>query len=88
IQDHLHFIETADPLVVSYMISDNANGDKWKDILVLINGDKTQKSIKMPLGKWTLAGDGNEINEQGIKDIDSTVITLPAGTAYILFSGQ
>jgi pullulanase len=88
IQEHLHFIEAADPLLVSYQIKGNANGDKWKNILVMINGDKADKNIKLPPGSWTLVGDGNEINEQGIRNIGSTELTLPGTTAYILFDAS
>jgi pullulanase len=88
IQEHLHFIETGDPLLVSYQIKGNANGDKWKNILVVINGDKADKNIKLPPGSWTLVGDGNEINEQGIRNIGSTELTLPGTTAYILFDAS
>jgi len=88
IQKHLQFIETTNPLVVNYQISGHANSDKWQNILVLINGDKANKTIKMPVGNWTLAADGNEINEQGIKKISSNEITLPGTTAYILFAAN
>ena len=84
IQDHLHFIDIADSLVVAYQINNNANGDKWKNILVLLNGNTTDKNIQLPLGKWTLAVDGNLINEHGLRQVTSSVI-LPATTAYVLY---
>ncbi len=85
IQDHLQFIDMTDPLVIAYQIKGNANNDAWKDILVLINGDATEKTITLPTGKWQLASDGNIVNEKGIKQIAAATITLPATTAYILF---
>ena len=74
-----------DPLIIGYQIKDNANGDIWKDILVLINGDATYKAITLPKGNWKLASDGNTVNEKGIKQVIDATITLPATTAYILF---
>ena len=85
IQQHLQFIETEDPLFIAYQISNNANGDKWKNIIVLLNGDKTNKEFSLPKGKWKLAVDGNTINEKGIQTLQSTV-TVPATTAYVLYS--
>ena len=85
IQQHLQFIETEDPLFIAYQISNNANGDKWKNIIVLLNGDKTNKEISLPKGKWKLAVDGNTINKKGIQTLQSTV-TVPATTAYVLYS--
>lgn len=84
IQDNLKFLETEDPLIIAYQLTNNANGDKWKDILILLNGTPTDKTIKIPAGTWTLAGDGNTINEKGLKQISANV-TLPSATAYILY---
>lgn len=85
IQEHLKFIETGDPLLIAYQLTGHANGDPWKDILVLLNGSQQDKTIKMPDGNWALAGDGDVINEKGIKKPVSSQITVPASTAYILY---
>jgi pullulanase len=83
IQQHLQFIETNDPLFVAYKITGNANGDKWKNILVLINGDTKSKEMKLDAGKWTLVNDGNIINENGIRKINDQ-IEIPATSLLIL----
>jgi pullulanase len=85
IRRHLVFMDIADPLVIGYQLTDNANGDKWKTIMVLLNGSKDDKSISIPPGSWTLVGDGNTINPKGIKTITGPVVTVPATTAYILY---
>lgn len=82
IQEHLSFIDTADPLFIAYRLS-NVEGDNWKDILVLINGDKGPKPFQLPPGSWILAGDGNTINEKGIRQVKTTV-NIPPTTTYIL----
>ena len=84
IQAHLHFIDIEDPLVVAYQINNHANGDKWKDILVLLNGNTTDKNIQLPPGKWKLAVDGTKIDENGLGQISSNLI-LPATTAFVLY---
>jgi pullulanase len=84
IQKHLKFIDTEDPLLLAYQINNYANGDHWKDILVLLNGNKADKTIQIPAGNWILAVDGNDINEKGIKQLASKV-TVPATTAFILY---
>lgn len=84
IQKHLKFIDTEDPLLLAYQINDYANGDHWKDILVLLNGNKADKTIQIPAGNWILAVDGNNVNEKGIKQLASKV-SVPATTAFILY---
>lgn len=84
IQNHLAFTTTEDPLLVIYQINNHANNDKWKDIIVLLNGEAKDKNIQLPLGKWTLVTDGNTINEKSTIYFSNTIL-LPATTGYILY---
>ena len=84
VQDHLKFHDTNDPLLLAYQINDHANGDAWRDILVILNGDSTDKEFDLPAGDWTLAVDGVSINEKGLKNIAAKVL-VPATTAYVLY---
>ena len=86
IQNNLKIFETGDACLIIYQISNNANGDKWKNILVILNGNTSEKQVKIPAGNWTLAVDENTINEGGIKKIEGENINIPATTAYILYS--
>lgn len=85
ISKHLQFLETADPLTIAYRISGHANGDQWKEILVLLNGSRQEKNFSLPAGQWTLAVDGDIIREKGIKKISASVVQLPATSAWVLF---
>ena len=85
IREHLKFIETGDPGIVAYRIGGNANGDKWKNILVVFNGNTTDKKITVPAGNWKLAADGHSINDKGIKDIGAGEMPLAATSAYVLY---
>jgi pullulanase len=85
IQTNLNFLDTKDPNIIAYQISGNANGDAWKNILVIFNGNTTDKKINIPKGNWTLAVDGNAINEKGIKQVSTGETAIPATSAYILY---
>ena len=85
IQSHLNFLDIRDPNIIAYQISGNANGDSWKNILVIFNGNTAEKKITLPGGTWTLAADENTINEGGIRNIEAGEIPLPATSAYILY---
>jgi pullulanase len=73
IQQHLKFTETNDPLFIAYQLIDNANGDEWKNILVLLNGDTASKKMTLPPGEWILVADKNSINEKRIKKLEGEV---------------
>ena len=84
IQEHLKFIDNNDPLLLAYTITDHANGDEWKDILVIFNSNKTEKEFALPKGDWTVALDGNTVNEAGIKQVNKKMI-VPAISAMVLY---
>jgi pullulanase len=86
IRKNLKFLETSDDGLINYIIRNNANGDSWKNILVVLNGNASEKMVKIPPGNWTLAADENGINEKGIKNINTPNLTIPATAAYILYS--
>ncbi|WP_428327779.1 type I pullulanase [Mucilaginibacter sp.] len=86
IQNNLKFLDSGNPATIAYQISNNANGDSWKNILVILNGNTSDKTVRIPAGKWILALDGDTIIEQGIKSIESESLTIPATSAYVLYS--
>jgi pullulanase len=83
IQQHLEFLDMNDPMIIGYRLKDNANGDAWKNILVLFNGDAADKTVKLPAGKWILAVDGETVNLKAIKQVGGTV-TLPGTSAWVM----
>ena len=85
IQQHLFFTETNDPSVIAYQLTGNANGDSWGTILLIFNGSKDAKTVSIPAGSWTLAADGDKIDEAGISQVSSSMVSVPGTTAYILY---
>jgi pullulanase len=84
IRRHLNFIETSDPSTIVYQLTDNANDDKWKTILVILNGSKDAKTVTIPAGKWQLVSDGNQTNQAGISSVSGSAVIVPGTTAYVL----
>jgi len=85
IRQHLHFIESGQEGVIAYQINGNANGDKWKDILVLLNGNESAKTVKMPVGNWNLVVDGEVVNPLGIKKSISGEVEVSGTAAFVLY---
>lgn len=81
---NLHFLDITAKNLIVYQIKDNANGDKWKDILLIFNANRTETTINLPEGKWKIALQGNQINERGIKTVKERVVVAPL-SAMILF---
>jgi len=86
IQANLKFVDTGDAGVIAYQISNNANGDKWKNILVVLNGNPLAKTVKLPAGRWKLVADENTVNEKGIRILGGVGLDIAGTAAYVLYS--
>ncbi|MFV0391566.1 MAG: type I pullulanase [Paludibacteraceae bacterium] len=58
----LKFVEFGIPNVVAYTLSENANGDSWKEILVIFNGNRKNVTIQLPEGEWNVVCHNGEIS--------------------------
>jgi pullulanase len=82
VRSHLQFRRMEDGLL-SYQISGYANGDKWKEILVIYNA--RNQSVSYPLeGTWYSAVKGDTFYE-GPMEKEPESVTVPAQTMAILF---
>ncbi|HEX3385995.1 MAG TPA: alpha-1,6-glucosidase domain-containing protein, partial [Mucilaginibacter sp.] len=85
VRGHLHFMDSGDPGVIAYQLNNNANGDQWKNIIVIFNGNGSDKKIIIPQGNWKMVVDGNVVNEKGIKSVAAGEMTISASSACVLF---
>ncbi|RYY41307.1 MAG: type I pullulanase [Chitinophagaceae bacterium] len=84
IRKHLRFGAETDPLLLTYRIQ-NAPGDQWKDIIVVLNGNTHATSVEIPGGTWMLAADGQRVAAQGLRSVRGKHVQVPASSAWILF---
>lgn len=82
IQKHLEFLEYTGENFIGYRLNENANGDSWSNILILLNGSDLRKTINLPQGKWNLVGNGSEIDQSGFSEHQG-VFTIPPISALI-----
>ncbi len=84
LKEKLHFLETGNPHVVAFSISDHANNDKWKNILVVYNANKWPHTHNLPKGDWQIAVKDTWIVEEGIKKASGSV-DVPPISMMVLF---
>lgn len=85
IREHLKFIDTKDQNLIAYQIGGNANGDNWRNIMIILNGSTTSTKFNLPDGRWRLVADGKTIDEKSMKAVNGGTIVLPATSAYVLY---
>ena len=84
VRRHLEFIPTP-ACTVGFRLKDNANGDSWRDIIVLLNASKTAQKIAIPEGCWTSICQGGIINLAGIAEHKGKEITVAPQEALIIY---
>lgn len=84
IADHLTFFDIYKSGVVGYEITGNANGDEWKNIVVVYNANKSDYVFTLPPGKWQVAVKDAWIVEEGLEESYGT-IAVPPISLLVLF---
>ena len=83
VREHLEFLPTADN-VVAYRLKNHAGGDKWNNIIVVLNANTKEITQQVPAGNYTIVCCYQQINENGMGNINGTKVNVPAQTALII----
>lgn len=83
VRQHLEFLPVEDCLV-AYRLKDNAGGDSWKNIIVILNSAKNARNVTIPAGKYTVVCREGVINEAGLGTVEGSQVRVPAQSALIL----
>jgi len=60
LNNHISFINSPKN-TVAFILKDNANGDKWKDILIIYNANRYDVNMYLPEGQWNLIGNKHTV---------------------------
>ena len=83
VRQHLKFIPTSD-CTICFRLKDNANGDSWQDIIVILNASKKAQKVAIPEGCWTSVCEGGIINLAGIAEYKGKEINVAPQEAIII----
>lgn len=84
IAKHLVFDKNTDENVISYTLRDHANGDSWKEIKVIFNGNTKEVPVKIPKGKWTLIAQDGLLKADGLGTTNGGKMSVTPTSALIL----
>jgi len=85
VQQHLKFLNMLVPNVVGFTLTDHMNGDSWKDILVIYNGNRRAVRVNIPSGEWNVVCHDGQINMNGISIVTDTTFTVAPSSASIMY---
>ena len=87
IRHHFRFSKHYQPGVVAYSLTEHANGDEWKEIRLIFNGNKSEIEFPLPENKlWKIVARDQQIDSSGIENYSGSHIKVPAISMLMLVS--
>lgn len=84
VQKHLRFLNTEGDNIIAYQISDNANGDEWKDIIIVFNGNKEAREVELPEGDFQVIIRDGSISEDGLGQQRGGKVSVNGRSALVM----
>jgi pullulanase len=85
IRNHLIFSSEYQPGVASYVLINHANGDEWRTILMVFNGNSSEITFKlMPQINWRVVAHDETIDTNSQKFVEGTEIIVPGISMLML----
>ena len=72
INSHLQFLNSPEN-TVAYELTDHVNKDKWGNIIVVYNPNKTVATINLPSGKWAINATSGKVGESTLGQAEGSV---------------
>lgn len=83
VRKHLEFVD-APKGVVAFRLKDNAGGDAWRNIYVVLNSQKTPQNMKVAEGSYTKVVANGKVNADGLGLISDSTLTVAPQSALIV----
>jgi pullulanase len=76
IDQSMNFLPDAPANVVAYILGDHANGDSWKDILVIYNGTRQAQEVKVD-GDWIIVANDQQAGTDPLASVTDKIEVQP-----------
>ena len=84
VKKHLEFLDTDTDCVVAFMLKNHAGSDSWNNIIVILNGNRSAKLVKIPKDRYQVVCCDGEINENGLGEVNSDRVLVKPQSALII----
>ena len=83
VRKHLEFLD-APTGVVAFRLKDNAGGDSWSDIIVILNANRHSVDVNIPDGLYTAVTKDGVVNTGGLGTVSGGKASVEAQRALII----
>ncbi|CAM2923978.1 type I pullulanase [Paenibacillus sediminis] len=89
INKNLQVIHSSDN-IVAFKLGEFAGGDSWKNIVVIYNGNSTDKQVSLPTSSstWHVVVSDHEAGTNVLDDITSNQVTVPRLSMMVLYDNE
>ncbi|MCQ2288318.1 MAG: type I pullulanase [Muribaculaceae bacterium] len=82
VKSKLEFLPSQDALV-AYHLKSSIPGEPWNDIYVVLNANKSERTVTVPKGTYTVVCRNIAIDENGLGTVEGPTVKVPAQSAMI-----
>ena len=83
VRKNLEFVD-APKGVIAFRLKNNAGGDAWQNIYVVLNSQKTPQNVKVAEGSYTKVVANGKVNAEGLGLISGSTLTVAPQSALIV----
>lgn len=83
VRKNLCFLEAPEG-VVAYQLKNNAGGDLWKNIIVVLNSQKTPQTVDVPENTYTMVVANGKVDTNGMGLLSGKTLTVAPQSALIV----
>lgn len=83
VRKNLCFLEAPEG-VVAYQLKNNAGGDSWKNIIVVLNSQKTPQTVDVPENTYTMVVANGKVDTNGLGLLSGKTLTVAPQSALIV----
>lgn len=86
VRRHLEFLPVEGKNLVAWCLKEHAGGDRWEDIVVVLNSRREPARVAVPQGVYTVVCRDGIINEDGLAKVSGAELVVPAQSALIAWN--
>lgn len=84
VKRHLEFLPVGGDCLIAYRLKNYAGRDSWRNIIVILNSNRAQRTVNIPQGNYTIVCADGVIDENGLGAVSGNEVIVGSQSALII----